>query len=171
MFCPKCGYENDDTSTFCNKCGARIPHFEQAEAAVKEHTPINGRLRNIENAVESVKSGSLSLDGFISYMQDLHSTLLNKEKEIREIVIPEEASVDFQEELNVGFSGIGLYNQGIGLMLSYDGGEDTSVLDEGLEYVRQGNECINEAMRINLASRSRLEEEISRNAGDTILEA
>lgn len=171
MFCPKCGCENSELISYCVRCGAKIPHFEQAETSVREHTPINGRLHLIENAVSSVKDGSWSLEEFLDFMQELHNTLLTKEQEIRDIVIPEEATGEFQEELNVGFSGIYLYNQGIGLMLGYEGDDNTEMLDEGLEYVRQGNERINEAMRINLASRSKLEEEIARNAGDTLLEA
>ena len=171
MFCPKCGCENSELISYCVQCGAKIPHFEQAVTAVREHTPINGRLHLIEDAVDSIKNGSWSLEEFLDFMQDMHETLSAKEREIRDIVIPEEATGDFQEELNVGFSGIYLYNQGIGLMLNYEGGDDTELLDEGLEYVRQGNERINEAMRINLASRSKLEEEIARNAGDTLLEA
>ena len=38
--------------------------------------------------------------------------------------------------------------------------EDPALLEEGLELVRQGNERINEAMRINRENRSKLEESI-----------
>ncbi|MBQ7568753.1 zinc ribbon domain-containing protein [bacterium] len=168
MFCPKCSCENSDNAVYCVQCGAKLPQFMSESQTVRRHTPINERLHVIEDAVSHVKDGSWELKKFISFMQDLHAVLRSKEQEIRDIVIPEEATFEFQEELAVGFSGIALYNKGIEAMLTYNGRDNGQVLEQGLEYVRKGNERINEAMRINLATRSRLETEIAQNSSATI---
>lgn len=166
VFCPKCGNENNE-GAFCARCGAKLPRFIQEEQVVEQHTPINSRLNVIENAVERVLSGEWPLEEFLPFLEEIHEVLSSKEQEIREIAIPEESIGEFQEELSVGFSGIALYNEGIAHMLSFDG-ENPEVLSEGLKLVRKGNERINEAMRINRASRSKLEEEIAREATATL---
>ena len=166
MFCPKCGCDNDQGVNCCANCGAALPRLEQMQSAttIKEHHTVNERLRVFEKAVDDVRSGQRSVEDFHAFLLETHEVLSAKEREIREIAIPEEASGDFQEELSIGFEGIALYNEGIAQMLEYAERLDETCLDDGLALVRQGNARINEAMRVNRENRNRLEEELSQNS-------
>lgn len=119
---------------------------------------VNERYMQLKEAGEKVKSGEWSIEEYGSFLSEIHQILSQKEQEIREIEIPEEAVEEFSEELNVGFNGIELYNQGISNMMLYLEDENPDHIDYGLELVHEGNEKINEAMRINRENRRKLEE-------------
>lgn len=167
MLCPKCGFDNQAGVFCCVKCGAKIPRFMQEAEPGVQHTPISGRLQVIENAVSNVLGGVWELERFLEFLQELRDVLSAKEQEIRDIAIPEENRDEFNDELTMGFSGISLYNRGIAQMLTYNG-SNSEVLESGLNLVRQGNERINEAMRINRSNRNKLEEEIARDSSDML---
>ncbi|MGM9998804.1 MAG: hypothetical protein ACI38Q_05370 [Candidatus Bruticola sp.] len=163
MLCIKCGFDNEQDARICKKCGAALPRYV-AEAEVEEvkvESPvINERLQIFEQAVDRVGSGEWSTEEFAHFLEETAAVLADKEQGIRSIDIPEEAAEDFKEELEVGFEGIKLYNQGMQVFFAYVESEDPALLEEGLELVRRGNERINEAMRINRENRSKLEESI-----------
>ena len=167
MLCPKCGFDIQAGVFCCAKCGTKIPRFMQEADSTPQHVSINSRLQVIEAAVRNVQEGEWELERFLEFLQDLHGVLSAKEQEIRDIVIPEENRDEFKDELTMGFSGISLYNRGIARMLTYNG-DNVEVLEAGLDLVRQGNERINEAMRINRSNRNKLEEEISRDSSNVI---
>ena len=112
----------------------------------------------MKDAGDKVKSGEWSIDEYADFLGNISNTLAQKEQEIREIEIPEEAFEDFREELEMGFMGIELYNDGIAEMKIYVEDKDSAHIDYGLQLIADGNERINEAMRINRENRRKLEE-------------
>jgi len=84
--------------------------------------------------------------------------LARKEQEIRDIEIPSEAYEDFRAELELGFQGIEMYNRGIATMRLYLADKNPAHVHEGLELILDGNEAINEAMRLNRENRRKMED-------------
>lgn len=157
--CTRCGTENLDASRFCSNCNAALPQIiADAQAGGVLASKVMERYYQLKDAAEKVKNGEWTLEEYSSYLEGIAQVLAQKEQEIREIEIPEEAYEDFAEELEVGFNGIALYNEGIAHMMLYLEDQDPDHLDYGLDLVYQGNEQINEAMRINRDNRKKLEE-------------
>jgi hypothetical protein len=124
---------------------------------------VNERFNQLQDAGDKVKSGEMTVEAYADFLENVSQVLQQKEMEIREIEIPEEAFEDFREELEVGFAGIELYNQGIAEMKAFVQDLNPEHIDYGLELVHEGNEKINEAMRINRDNRRKLEEMIDSN--------
>lgn len=160
MLCVKCGFSNAEGANYCTRCNAQLPRLVQAAAPDTEaETPrINERLQQIESAVQKALSGEWEADRFGQFLDEMATVLAEKERDIREIPIPPEAEDDFRDELEVGYAGIEMYGHGVQRMFSFLEDFDPAHLDAGLELVRQGNEHINEAMRINRENRRKLEE-------------
>lgn len=121
-------------------------------------TPVNERYNQLRTAGEGVLSGHMSLDDFTVFIQNISRTLAAKAQEIRDIDIPAEASDDFTEELEVGFAGIELYERGVEEMALFLQDQNPGHIAQGLSVVAEGNERINDAMRINRENRRKLEE-------------
>lgn len=160
MLCVKCGFQNADGSNYCTSCLAQLPRLVQAAIPRSEDEAprINERLQQFEDAVAKVQSGDWETEQFAAFLDEMAEILAEKERDIRSIPIPEEAEDDFREELEIGFSGIEMYGLGVNRMFSFLQDLDGGHLEEGLELVRQGNERINEAMRVNRENRRKLEE-------------
>lgn len=122
------------------------------------HQKVNERYLQLKEAGEKVTSGAWTVEEYAAFLDHIARVLAQKEQEIRDIEIPPEAFEDFRQELEIGFSGIELYNNGINTMRGYLNDDDTTHIEEGLELIREGNEMINEAMRINRENRKKLEE-------------
>jgi len=159
LICIKCGGSNPDSVNYCESCGAALPKMPQSHVAPPQQ--VNERFNQLRDAGEKVINGEWTTEEFISFLNGISSVLAQKEHEIKEILeseIPQEAYSDFEDELNVGFSGIDSYNQGIAEMLYYGEDQDPAHIDAGLNMIKDGNELINEAMRINRENRRKLEE-------------
>ncbi|MHB2020777.1 MAG: hypothetical protein ACYCW6_27885 [Candidatus Xenobia bacterium] len=157
LICFKCGSQNAPGSNFCNECNAALPKMQQTDS----FTPpprINERYMQIKDAGDKVVSGEISLEEYCTFLDRVISVLEEKERQIREIEIPPEAVEDFREELETGFTGIDLYNQGLQTMRYYAEEPDAVHIETGLQLIREGNEMINDAMRINRENRRKLEE-------------
>lgn len=159
MLCVKCGFQNAEGANYCSQCNAQLPRGLQSPDQVEPEAPrVHDRLQQIEAAVTRVTSGEWNPDEFAQFLEETAQVLAEKERAIRDITIPDEAAEDFREELEVGYTGIDLYNQGVQRMFDYLSDSDPAHLEAGLDLVRQGNEYVNEAMRINRENRRKLEE-------------
>lgn len=156
MLCIKCGHNNPPDSNYCQKCNAVL--YKMAQTKADPPPKVNERYNQLKNAGDRVKSGEWTVDEYSDFLVGISNALTQKEMEIREIEIPEESYEDFREELEIGFSGIELYNQGISEMRLYTEDLDPGHIDYGLELIDEGNERINEAMRINRENRQEIEE-------------
>lgn len=118
---------------------------------------IDRHLAEVEDACLRVASGEWSTDQFADYIDQLAEKLQERENFIRQIEIPPEAIEDMREELEVGFSGIAHWNDGVARMAQFVDEVDVTHLEEGLELCRQGNDLLNDAMRINRENFKRVE--------------
>ena len=165
MYCVKCGFQNAEGANYCSKCNAQLPRvLTSPDQAEPEAPRVNDRLQQIEGAVARASSGEWNPEEFGRFLQETAEILAEKERAIREITIPDEAADDFREELEIGYAGISLYNQGVQRMFDFVADSSPVHLEAGLELVRQGNECINQAMRINRENRRKLEEAYSESS-------
>jgi hypothetical protein len=155
IVCTKCGSQNPDGTKFCESCQTPMP---QISPVLVDNPKVMERYMQLKEAADAVKSGDWTFEEFSEFLEEVTRVLVQKEQEIREIEIPEEAYDDFASELEVGFNGIALYNEGIANMMMYLEDKNSEHLDHGLEMAYQGNEQVNEAMRINRANKRKLEE-------------
>lgn len=121
---------------------------------------VNERLAKFEQAVHRVRSGADSVEQFGAWLTREAEEMSRRRQDILEVLssIPPGLEDAFREEVEVGLSGIGFYEQGLACMFKFVETRQDAALDDGLAAMRQGNARINEAMRINLANRDEEEE-------------
>lgn len=158
LVCTRCGTENSDGTRFCTNCQAALPQIPAGTQVARPPDKVTDRYNQLKEASDKVLNGEWTIEEYGEFLENIAQVLAQKEVEIREIEIPEESYDDFAEELEVGFNGIALYNEGIAHMMLYLEDQNPENIEYGLELVWQGNEQINEAMRINRENRRKLEE-------------
>lgn len=151
MICLKCGYENPVGSNYCDQCSCPLPRMEIFQ--VLEPTIVSGRLRKIQGYVESIQKGEISLEDFADFIKTTYETLVQKSIEIQEFVDSTCYRDISPEEVEIGYEGMGSYEEGLREMYSYIEDLDLNHLVHGIELITHGNNCINEAMRINRENR------------------
>lgn len=156
MICIKCGHDNPPTANACSKCRTPLPKmpagYEMPRPVITE------RLQKFIDAVENLKSGTWAPEEFKSFLDNMSRVLAERAADIRATEIPPEMAEDFSIELAVGLEGINLYEQGMTQMYQIFRDGDANHLDAGLDLMEQGNDKINEAMRINRENRQKMEE-------------
>jgi hypothetical protein len=158
LVCVKCGTQNPDGMNYCTKCKSQLPRIPHTAQVHRDPEKVMERYNQLKEAADMMKSGEWTEDQFGDFLENISMILSKKEQEIRDIEIPEEAYDDFSEELEVGFKGITLYNEGISHMLLYLDDQDFEHIEYGLDLVYEGNELINEAIKVNRRNRRKLEE-------------
>ena len=154
----KCGHQNPMGMNYCQSCNTMLPRVPQAADVDAQHQKVNERYLQLKEAGDKVISGEWSIEEYSNFLDHISRVLAQKEQEIRDIEIPPEAFEDFRQELEVGFQGIELYNNGVATMRLFLADHNPAHIHEGLELIREGNEQINEAMKINRENRRKLEE-------------
>lgn len=158
MVCVKCGHQTRDVLNKCPACkapfGAALPGSLQAE----EIEYCAERVSEFQQAADRILSEEWSVDQFLDYLEGQAECFFEYEEAIRGIQIPHEAIEDFRDELQRGFKGLALYQEGINTMKLFVDTQDTVYLEDGIELVRQGNDLLNDAIRINFQQRQKHEE-------------
>ena len=116
-----------------------------------------GRYNQFKRAVDNVKKGNWSDGEFHEFLFNIYETLSAKANEMREIIESENYGEYAEEEVACGLAGLELFEAGMQEMSYFLEDGDTYHLDEGLAHIWEGNEKINEAMRINREKREDLE--------------
>lgn len=155
--CTNCGAENPDFEEFCAGCRVPLPEattggggYEEPEEEAKDEM---SRYNDIKKAVEKIKHGEWNMSRFEAFLQELMAMLSRFEQEIRDVNIPEESYDDFSMELDIGFNGVDLYNEGLANLMLYVTDQNNSYLETGLDLIHKGNSKINEAIRVNRSHR------------------
>ena len=107
-----------------------------------------------------MRNGEITAEEFSETLTNIAIELANKTDEIVEEVESSGYYSDASEEVEAGFKGIDLYEQGLAKMILFLGEGNSDYLDEGLELITQGNDFINEAMRLNRDARRSLDWDI-----------
>lgn len=156
MLCLMCGQDNPEGAGFCSNCKAVIPKTNIVSSAPPPI--VNRRYMLIKTACDKVRSGEWDLNKFGEFVYEVKQSLLEKVEEIKDIGIPEEAMDEFVEELETGYTGVELYLRGVELLILFLSEQKAEHLDQGIVLIAEGNDKINEAMRINRENRRKLEE-------------
>lgn len=157
IICMQCGAQNDKNAKLCVNCSASLPKMDlTAMVAVDK---VAGRFQQFKDAVERVKSGTWTSEEFFEFLQNIYGLLAEK-RQGTEQFIQESGYEDYSEdEVRQGRDGMDHYELGMQEMSLYIEDGDTVHLDYGLDMIWQGNERINDAMRINRIERKKLEDE------------
>ena len=158
IICVRCGQQNGDGLNRCEQCGSQLPRVAGGASREPEPEYVNERVRELQDAAQKALAGEWSPEQLGDYLDEVLRFFAEREESIRAIEIPPEALDDFRDELENGFKGIQLFYEGVSCMLQYADNPDPGFLDDGLDLVRQGNEHLNEAMRINKEQRAKFEE-------------
>lgn len=153
----KCGHLNAGGANYCQRCNTVLPKVAQTAEAFA-HQTVNERYLQLKDAGDKVLGGEWTKEQYASFLDHIGRVLARKEQEIRDIEIPSEAYEDFRAELELGFQGIEMYNRGIATMRLYLADKNPAHVHEGLELILDGNEAINEAMRLNRENRRKMED-------------
>lgn len=156
MFCFKCGHDNPSTASVCAKCKTALPKMPANYEAPRP--VITERLQKFIDAVDNLKNRVWSADEFKDFLDTMSKTLAEKANDIRSVEIPQEMMEDFMQEMSVGLEGINLYEHGMTELYMIFKDNNVNHLDTGLAYIEEGNNKINEAMRINRENRQKMDE-------------
>ncbi len=118
---------------------------------------IVGRYNQFKRAVDNVRNGSWTVEEFGEFLNNIYEDLGAKAQEMREIIVEEKYEEINGEEVSMGGSGIDLYDAGMQEMSYFLEDGEEHHLDEGLAMIWEGNEKINEAMRLNREGRDNLD--------------
>ena len=157
MLCLMCGHDNPENATVCANCKTPIPRMSHMVSS-SPPAKVNDRYLQIKDASDKVLAGQWTIDEYAKYLHDLREEIKQKEREIKEVEIPEESMEEFAEELTVGYHGIDLYNEGISYLMKYTEDGNPINVTHGMQLIYEGNEKINDAMRINRENRKKIEE-------------
>ncbi|MFH1453472.1 MAG: hypothetical protein ABIH00_05785 [Armatimonadota bacterium] len=156
MICFKCGHDNPATAVNCEKCKTPLPKMPAGYQAPKP--VLTERLQKFRDAINNLKNNIWTAEEFKSFLDNISADLAARFADIKSTDVPVEMEEDFAEEMALGLEGITLYEQGINELYAtlQDGNIDH--LDIGFEIIEEGNDKINEAMRINRENRQKMEE-------------
>ncbi len=139
---------------------ASNPHLPKFLPPPDEAEPlpaIDQHLKEVEDACQRVASEEWDLDQFHDYIIQLSERLNEREDFIKKMPIPEEILEEIREELELGFSGITYWNDGVARLALFPDDPDVEHLEEGLELCRQGNDLLNEAAQLNRSNYKKVE--------------
>lgn len=160
LVCIRCGTENQDGTKFCSNCQAALPQIPAASQMPRDPEKIMDRYHQVEDAVNSVKSGEWTMEEYAEYLENMVDMLAQKEEDIRSMDLPDDLYDEFAEELEVGFEGMAMFIEGVNHLLSYVDDQNGDHLDYGLELCYQGGEKVNEAISMNKKHTDKLKETI-----------
>lgn len=120
---------------------------------------VSGRMGQFVDAVNNVKGGAWSAEEFLEFLQNMFVVL--QEKRVGTEALIEESHYDefCQEEVELGLQGMEQFEEGMQEMSLFLEDGEVAHLDVGLASINHGNELLNDAMRVNRASRRKLEDE------------
>jgi hypothetical protein len=107
--------------------------------------------------VERTRAGEWNAEDFEAFLLHVFEVLTEKAAECRTLIEETCYHEEAPEEVETGLGGVDLYEIGMQELWLYLQDGDVSHLEEGLRLVWEGNEKINEAMRINRDSREDLD--------------
>lgn len=110
---------------------------------------LTAHLTKLEQAAKDVSLGQITLEEFltlVSYFQNLFRTKL---AEVEAIDIPDDFRDEMKPEMSAGRRGVELYISALYDFREYADSGDLQLLQIGLDKAREGNDLINEALRLN----------------------
>ena len=153
----QCGSENRKDDKKCSNCGAVLPHFEMTPTVKVE--VVTGRFMKFHDCVEKVRNGQMAPEQLSEFLQDEYNALEKFRGEIDEIIGGTDYMEKCHDEMEQGIQGLEHFEEGMHEMWAYLEDGELDHLEIGLESIRKGSDCINDAMRLNRVARKQLEDE------------
>ncbi|MDQ7823570.1 MAG: zinc ribbon domain-containing protein [Candidatus Eremiobacteraeota bacterium] len=153
MICIKCGYENAVGSNYCDQCFSPLPRLELFQ--VFEPTIVTGRVKKIQTHCEMIQKTEITPEEFSEFVTVTYEELTRISGEIQEIVDSAGYRDISPDEVEIGYEGMTLYEQGLQEIYLYVEDMNPEHFSAGMEMINQGNLKINEAMKINRDNRER----------------
>lgn len=148
LLCMRCGTMNDPKENYCTKCGATLPKlaYTMEMASVEEIMDLYYKLADMSSRV---LTGQINMHQFENMLAAQMEKQHAMEQELRDLDIDEELWPDFEEEMEIGFTGIDMVNEGMETIALYIDDQNPEHIDRGLEMVKKGSININKANRLN----------------------
>jgi len=160
MICPNCQTVNSKGSKFCQNCGSPILPVPDGFVEPQTPPPVKGRLESIKEVSEMARKGEITLDEFANFLSTISNVLAIKAEEIVELIEENQYAQQAPQEVEAGFKGMDLYEQGLAALMLFLSSGDPVNLDEGLQMIEAGNEYINQAMNLNQQASQNLQWDI-----------
>jgi hypothetical protein len=116
---------------------------------MQEPPKLTATLVKMEQAARDVSVGAINLEEFAAFIDRHERFFREKLDNVDKLDIPE----DFREEMNAemiaGKKGVALYLEGFDHFRRFITAHDYSLLQSGLDKMREGNDWVNEALRLN----------------------
>jgi hypothetical protein len=158
MKCFDCEFDNPEEEKWCLACGA--PLADRRPSLEIDYEATRGRYNQFKNASEMARSGQWTPVQFSKFMEDISAFLAKKSQEIMELIQTTNYVQDGgADEVQVGLSGIEIFERGMEEMYHYSQDQESEHLEQGLRMIWEGNQLILEAMRINRENRRLLIEQ------------
>ena len=151
MICVSCGHDNPTGTNYCERCLVPLPKLDMFQ--VFEPKLVTDRLLRVQGAVQRVQSGELLVADFAAFISENYETLVQKGLEIQDFINENSYFDDASDEVEVGYEGMRSWEEGLQEIYLYSEDYDLQHLTAGMEQLIHGNNCINEAMRVNRESR------------------
>ena len=160
IICLVCGNTNPPDATECNGCGTNLSRMDQASSPPKTAgARVTQRFDMFKEICQHVKLGEISSEEFGAWLSQ-HYAVMKERAEAYVAYMEESGYYEYQtEEVELSFEGIGDYDEGVSELFAFVSDGELTHIDLALELIWQGNEKINEAMRVNRDFRKGLEEE------------
>lgn len=151
--CAACGFINPSKESLCLACGLGLARAPQTVDPTEE------RYRRIASNVEQLRQGHVTLEQFVDFIEAMQHTVTEEGQALCDYF---ETSGYYQEsplEVETGVAGLQSYEVGLSELRQFAEDLDETHLEAGLQTVREGNDKILEAMRLNRERRDRLADE------------
>lgn len=107
--------------------------------------------------MERTRTGDWNVEDFEAFLSNVYEVLTHKAQECRTLIDETNYRDDAPEEVDGGLRGIDLYEMGMQELWLFLHDGEAHHLEEGMRLIWEGNEKINDAMRLNRESREDLD--------------
>ncbi|MBI3928288.1 MAG: hypothetical protein HY319_22280 [Armatimonadetes bacterium] len=158
IVCLVCEHTNQPGVGQCTHCGAALPRILQP-TSVDQFEKRTSRYNQFREAGQKAKEGKWSPEEYADWLQNISRLLAQKARYLIDLYHSTGYYEYGAEEVEMGITGIQDYEQAMETMWEFIEDGDPRHIERGLELMWEGNEKINEAMRLNREFRRRLEDE------------
>ena len=159
--CLTCGTTNPPSAMLCTQCKSSLKRMSPGGgplAAVPGGRVVE-RYEMFKDVCQKVKMGAMGPDEFLAWLAPTYE-VMNQRANAYVSYMEETGYYEYQnEEVELSFEGLEDYDTGVQELFSYCSDGDISHIDAGLQFMWDGNEKVNEAMRLNRQFRKGLEED------------
>lgn len=154
MKCEECQHDNPVGEVFCQQCNHRLGSVRPS--ARPNSDAATSRYRQIRVKCDEVQAGKITIEQFSSFLSETAIILTSRAQDILDNIRATSYDKENVEEVDMGLSGVDLYQGGINELWQFADDGDATHLETGLALIWDGNQRIIEAMRINRESREAL---------------